>query len=304
MSYLLNEELGRMKYLFDYRKGIVISEQTTNSQIKQGPKGDPYQYKKEGGNYFYAKKGTQNWVEQKNEQAIISIEEKIFGGKYTPKEEVPQNTEWFTGTMQTVQGVFDYLASDKLKMNGQGFKTFGYNIVSKGDRVDGVVTNLTKDELIAKATESKALQDFSSYTYPPAPEGGFKAGYVGNFEFTKVNEPEVTGATKTTSETTKESPNQEKIDQWCEENRLLADEQCYPIEGLEYKKARKQAWDTASNDGHPYRRDEVWDENNKILYTIYGSKSRFKRELDQRKKMKNKEEIVFPEDNNQQGYTA
>ena len=66
----------------------------------------------------------------------------------------------------------------------------------------------------------------------------------------------------------------------------------------------KMAWDTASKAGHPYRRDEVWDENDKILYTIYGSKSRFKKELDQRKKMKGNKEVVSPDENNQQEFIA
>jgi len=52
MKNILNEELNRMQYLFGYKKGMVISEQ---AETRQGSKGDPYQYKKEGDKYYYAK---------------------------------------------------------------------------------------------------------------------------------------------------------------------------------------------------------------------------------------------------------
>jgi len=56
----------------------LISEQ----DVKQGAAGDPYQYKKEGGKYFYAKKaeGTNaKWVEQTKDIGIKAIATKIFG---------------------------------------------------------------------------------------------------------------------------------------------------------------------------------------------------------------------------------
>ena len=56
----------------------LISEQ----DIKQGAAGDQYQYKKEGGKYFYAKKaeGTNaKWVEQTKDEGIKAIATKIFG---------------------------------------------------------------------------------------------------------------------------------------------------------------------------------------------------------------------------------
>jgi len=56
----------------------LISEQ----DVKQGAAGDPYQYKKEGGKYFYAKKaeGTNaKWVEQTTPKGIDAIATKIFG---------------------------------------------------------------------------------------------------------------------------------------------------------------------------------------------------------------------------------
>ena len=56
----------------------LISEQ----DVKQGAAGDQFQYKKEGGKYFYAKKaeGTNaKWVEQTKEIGIDAIATKIFG---------------------------------------------------------------------------------------------------------------------------------------------------------------------------------------------------------------------------------
>ena len=62
----------------------LISEQ----DVKQGAAGDQYQYKKEGGKYFYAKKaeGTNaKWVEQTTPKGIDAIATKIFGDPAPPK---------------------------------------------------------------------------------------------------------------------------------------------------------------------------------------------------------------------------
>jgi len=68
----------------------LISEQ----EVKQGAAGDPYQYKKEGGKYFYAKKaeGTNaKWVEQTKDEGIKAIATKIFGDP-APSKTQPTNT--------------------------------------------------------------------------------------------------------------------------------------------------------------------------------------------------------------------
>jgi hypothetical protein len=52
----------------------IISEQT----ITQGEGSDPYQYKEEGGKYFFAKKGSENWTEAKSSGAVDSIKSKYF----------------------------------------------------------------------------------------------------------------------------------------------------------------------------------------------------------------------------------
>ena len=56
----------------------VLSEQ----DVRQGGKGDPYQYKKEGGKYYYANKSegiNANWREQTNPRGVEAICTKIFG---------------------------------------------------------------------------------------------------------------------------------------------------------------------------------------------------------------------------------
>ncbi len=78
---LLESKLGNVKPL--------IVEQ----EVKQGTGGDPFQYKKEGGKYFYAKKaeGTNaKWVEQTKPDGIKAIQTKIFGE--TPGANQPANT--------------------------------------------------------------------------------------------------------------------------------------------------------------------------------------------------------------------
>lgn len=65
------------KFIFNTKK--VINENFTD--IKQGQGGDPYQYAKKDGKYYYAKKGTSNWIEQKNITGINAIKTKIYNEK-------------------------------------------------------------------------------------------------------------------------------------------------------------------------------------------------------------------------------
>ncbi len=61
---------------------------TTQAQIVQGSGKDPYQYKKENGKYFYAKKSegqNANWVEAKTPKSIEAIKTNIFKEPATAK---------------------------------------------------------------------------------------------------------------------------------------------------------------------------------------------------------------------------
>ena len=56
-----------------------IVKENISEEVVQGKGSDPFQYKKEGDKYFYAKKGSSNWMVQTNPDAIDAIENKIFG---------------------------------------------------------------------------------------------------------------------------------------------------------------------------------------------------------------------------------
>lgn len=295
---ILNEELDRMQYLFGYKKGMVISEQT---EIKQGSKGDPYQYKKEGDKYYYAKKteGTNaNWIEQKNQKAIDAIKTKIFNNSSTttPIEKV-------TATGINVQSVYNQLATGKEKMNNQTFNTFAYlvKIVPGIDpslpgtgKVDGVASMLKVEDFKSK------YPDYSSYRYVPTPEGGFKPGIDVESDAvygketikkdTQISAEDQMNQMKKDNEEKENYENENMIQEWCDSNEILADEECYPVEGMDYNQARRQASIDAKKGNHPYKRDEYWNEESMIYIAIYGFKSRNRKELKQRESQKNEKE--------------
>ena len=92
-SLLLNESeknriLNMHKTRFEVQKNFIF-EAALNGQVVQGPAGDPYQYKGEGGKVFYANKtegATPNWVEQKKPEGVKAIQDKILN---TAKEQAP-----------------------------------------------------------------------------------------------------------------------------------------------------------------------------------------------------------------------
>ena len=83
-----------------YRKRFLTLLESTigdvkpliQEQIKQGGSGDPYQYKKENGKYYYAKKGQENWTEQTKPDGIKAIATRIFGDPAPSTNTTPTNT--------------------------------------------------------------------------------------------------------------------------------------------------------------------------------------------------------------------
>ncbi|CAB4175413.1 hypothetical protein UFOVP972_178 [uncultured Caudovirales phage] len=76
MSYL--KDFKRWCQMYESNNSHLIVEQ----EIKQGAAGDPYQYKKEGDRYFYAKKkegATASWIERADKDGHDAIQSKIFG---------------------------------------------------------------------------------------------------------------------------------------------------------------------------------------------------------------------------------
>lgn len=81
----------------DFIRKVIYEQSTTatGTKIIQGPAGDPYEYKKEGGKYYTRKKGSTNWILTKD-QAANAIATKIFKEKIstaipsvkTPKDSV------------------------------------------------------------------------------------------------------------------------------------------------------------------------------------------------------------------------
>lgn len=313
---ILNEELFRMKYLFGHKRGVIISEQ---AEVRQGPKGDPYQYKKEGDKYFYAKKGNESWTEQTNQEGIDAIKTKIFDNaalapkttqSTTPAAETKTAAtgtapkEYQTATSISIKGVYEQLAKGQEKMNNKIFQTFAYKIIvapgtntlsgtdgggesvqANVGKIDGVASKLATDEFQKKYTQ------FTSYTYVPTPQEGF--GPTTDIESiikpaaaAATKEPETKAPTKNDPEVDAKLQNENTIEQWCETNEVLWDEGCYPVTGMEYNEARKKSYNDAKEENRRYiRGEEYWDENTKIYIAIYGSKSRNRRDLNKRKKL-------------------
>ena len=192
MKNILKEELHRIQYLFGHKRGVVISEQ---EEIRQGAKGDPFQYKREGApggdypetKYYYAKKGNDpSWKEQTIDRGWKAIKTEIFDnpslaptGAATPSANKNITPEIATATGINVQTTYDQLSTGKEKMNGNTFNTFGYFVkqipgtdpnLPKTGKIDGVASTLNTEDFKAKYT------DYLSYTYVPTPQGGFKPG--------------------------------------------------------------------------------------------------------------------------------
>lgn len=58
----------------------IISENTLSEQIVQGKKGDPYEYKKSGNNFYARKKGSKNWIKTSG-KVSDAISSKVFNVK-------------------------------------------------------------------------------------------------------------------------------------------------------------------------------------------------------------------------------
>jgi hypothetical protein len=212
--------------------------------------------------------------------------------------------DYQTATSISIKGVYEQLAKGQEKMNNQIFQTFAYKIIvapgpntlsgtdgggesvqANVGKIDGVASKLATDEFQKKYTE------FASYTYVQTPQGGF--GPNTNIESIikpaaapTTKEPATKTPTKNDPEVDAELQNENTIEQWCETNKVLVDEGCYPVQGMEFAEARKKSYNDAKKQNRIYKRgEEYWDENTKIYIAIYGSKSRTRRDLKKRIKL-------------------
>lgn len=76
---VIKKVISKSQGQFIFESKNIINENFTD--IKQGYGGDPYQYAKKDGKYYYAKKGTNNWIEQKNVIGINAIKTIIYNEK-------------------------------------------------------------------------------------------------------------------------------------------------------------------------------------------------------------------------------
>ncbi len=76
---VIKKVISKSQGQFIFESKNIINENFTD--IKQGYGGDPYQYAKKDGKYYYAKKGTNNWIEQKNAAGINAIKTIIYNEK-------------------------------------------------------------------------------------------------------------------------------------------------------------------------------------------------------------------------------
>ena len=80
----------------DFIRKVIYEQSTTatGTKIIQGPAGDPYEYKKEGGKYYTRKKGSTTWILTKD-QVANSIATKIFKDKISddrPSVNIPKDS--------------------------------------------------------------------------------------------------------------------------------------------------------------------------------------------------------------------
>ena len=100
----INEQISRIKSLFTEERlyGNIVEQ----VKIKDGPKGDTYQYKEDNGKYYYAKKGDSKWKEQTSEKGISAIKTKIIDNSKIPLKtntDTKDNTETNTDTKDNTE---------------------------------------------------------------------------------------------------------------------------------------------------------------------------------------------------------
>ena len=105
----INEQIRRIKTLFTEERlyGNIVEQ----VKIKDGSKGDPYQYKEENGKYYYAKKGDSNWKEQTSSKGIDAIKTKVIDNDNIP---LKTNTDTKSNAETTGGGGEEVNKLDKL----------------------------------------------------------------------------------------------------------------------------------------------------------------------------------------------
>jgi hypothetical protein len=129
----------------------VINEQ--NEDIRQGGNNDPYQYKKIGNSFYFAKKGSNSWTLAKNPNAINAIKTKIFVDK-----EKQKNTDYGVidrGTQKLTTDTFSPYSRDTLSSKFKPFlKSFDESV-----QIIGKVSKKIYNQLVNLQKNKKYIND-------------------------------------------------------------------------------------------------------------------------------------------------
>jgi len=107
-----------MKVILTEEQIKTILEQKSNAQIVQGDKGDPYEYKKEGGYYYTRKKGTKDWIFTRGNMAS-AISKKFTSPKVDIKSPAPYRMKT-DDTVRYQRDTFDPYAQQTINQKKMG----------------------------------------------------------------------------------------------------------------------------------------------------------------------------------------
>ena len=311
MKNILNEELERMQYLFQHKRGVVISE-----QIADDPKKNIKQRVIDaGGNWEQVKKDFGSSGSLNDNMKIINamnagwrpgqpVPEKYLikkqGSTTTSDTGTTTNTnttdqaktttttsapEIATATGINVQSAFDALALGDDKMKKQPFNTFAYfvRMVPGADpslpntgKVDGVASTLKPEDFKAKYT------NYETYRFVPTPEGGFKPGMdleSGAVYGKETIKKDTEVPTENKPEKTIQQIEYDSQSQWCKDNTVTADpylEKCFSgtVKAGEPLRTAEDAMARIGREqGFQFKRDQNFDQATGVIEQVRGPKA-------------------------------
>jgi len=177
-------------------------------EVKQGPKGDPYEYKKENNKYYARKKGSQNWVLAKG-NSEKEIKDKIFTStplvtKDTDKFK-PYNLSQNTYDSRKYQrDTFDPYAQQNLKQKNVGelksqqlargivpMRKENFIKIAPQYRIFSEFLRLRKDPVTSKdftAEELKTMKEMIEKTKPTTVPKNVDFYKLADFSFAKMKD--------------------------------------------------------------------------------------------------------------------
>jgi LysM repeat protein len=184
MSQIINEELSRMFYLLDHKRGVVISEQdatiaspaaattTTTAPDASTTTGTPQEYVVQKGDTL-GKIGQKFGVQWK-EIATLNQIKNVNLIRVGQKLKIPGKTQTNATTVQT--DIVSAAGTDVENLITQlfakmpSFKTFG-KYKDAGGMLKGIASNLTVDEIKQKNPTTLINLPITGFKFYPATEG-------------------------------------------------------------------------------------------------------------------------------------